>query len=122
MIDPAAARRLAMSLPHVTDESTDARLVFSVGGKGFAWSWNERVAPKKPRLPRLDVLAVHCAPEEKETLLEARPDILFTEPHYNGFPAVLVRLDVIDEAELLGFLKTAWRCKAPKRLLATSQP
>jgi hypothetical protein len=110
MVDTAAVRRIALALPDAQDTSTDKALAFSIGAKGFAWSWNERVHPKKPRVPRLDVLAVRCWPEEKETLLEAEPVKFFTEPHYNGFPAILVRLVEVDEAELAGLLATAHRC------------
>src|SRR5580704_10296178 len=110
MVDAAAVRRIAASLPHATDDSTEASLEFAVAGKGFAWSWKERVHPKKPRVPRLDVLAVRCPAEAKQAILEADPDKLFTEPHYDAFPAVLVRLDRVDEAEIEALLRSAWLC------------
>lgn len=112
MVDVAAVRRLASALPDAKDTSTDAALGFNIHGKGFAWSWNERVHPKQPRRPNLGVLAVRCVPEEKETLLELDPVKFFTEPHYNGYPAVLVRLAEVDEAEMAGLLATAHRCVA----------
>lgn len=117
MITHDRLRALALALPEAEDRSTDDRLVYEVRGKGFAWSWLEREAPKGPRKPRLDVLAVRCRPEEKDLILESDPAACFTEPHYNGFPAVLVRLDVISEADLAALLAVAWRCRAPKALL-----
>jgi hypothetical protein len=54
---------------------------------------------------------------EKEELLAADPDVFFTEPHYNGFPAVLVRLAAVDVDELAELLTDAWRCQAPKALV-----
>lgn len=117
MITPDRLRAIAMALPGAEDSSTADRLVYEVRGKGFAWSWMERAAPKKPRKPRLDVLAVRCRPEEKELILESDPAVYFTEPHYNGFPAVLVRLDAIAEADLAALLAVAWRCQAPRALL-----
>jgi hypothetical protein len=64
------------------------------------------------------VLAVRVANEgEKQMLLAADPDKFFTEPHYNGFPAVLVRLAAIDKAELTELLTDAWRCQAPRALV-----
>jgi hypothetical protein len=111
MVDPAAVRRIALTLPDAQDTSDDEQLSFNVGGgKGFAWSWKERIHPKKPRVPRLDVLAVRCVPEEKDFLLEIEPTKFFTEPHYNGYPAILVRLAEVDEAELKGLLTVAHRC------------
>ena len=85
--------------------------------KGFAWAWNERIEPKKPRVPNPQVLAVRVASlAEKEELLTADPDKFFTEPHYNGFPAVLVRLPAIDVDELAELITDAWRCQAPRAL------
>ena len=45
-------------------------------------------------------------------------EIFFTEPHYDGYPAVLVRLTAIDPDFLARVLTDAWGCRAPKRLLA----
>jgi hypothetical protein len=117
MADSALAKALALALPETTDDSEGERLVFCVAGKGFAWSYFQRVEPKKPRRLRPDVLAVRCAVERKEMLIEAAPETFFDDDHYRGFPAVLVRLAVIAEAELAALLAEAWRLKAPKRLL-----
>ena len=57
--------------------------------------------------------------EEKELLLASDDgEKFFTEPHYNGFPAILVRLEAIDPDELEELLTDAWRCQAPKALVA----
>jgi len=50
-------------------------------------------------------------------LIAADPEKFFTEPHYNGFPAVLVRLPAIDDEELAELLTDAWRCLAPRALV-----
>ena len=119
MITADQVRAIAMALPEAEDRSSDTRLAFEVRGKGFAWSWLERSTPKGPRAPRLDVLAVRCRSEEKDVILESDPAVYFTEPHYKGFPAVLIRLDVITEADLAALLTAAWRCQAPRALLKT---
>ena len=116
-MSPADVRRMASALPELEDNSDERRLALGVGGKGFAWSFNERVAPKKPRTPRIDILAVRCAMERKEMLIEAAPDRFFDDDHYRGFPAVLVRLEAIEADELEALLKDAWRLVAPKALL-----
>ena len=41
------------------------------------------------------------------------PEKFFTEPHYNGFPAILVRLPEIEVEELAELIGDAWRCMAP---------
>ncbi len=113
-------RRIALSLPE-TSESDD-RFAFSVRNnekdKGFAWSWMERVQPKEPRVENLDVLAVRVADAaEKEMLLSSDPDTFFTEPHYHGFPAILIRLEAIGVDELEELLTDGWRCQAPRALV-----
>ena len=70
-------------------------------------------------MPNQEVLAVRVASlAEKEELLAADPEKFFTEPHYNGFPAVLVRLPAIDAGELGELITDAWRCQAPRALAA----
>jgi hypothetical protein len=49
-------------------------------------------------------------------VLSADSKKFFTEPHYNGYPAVLVRLDAVTEADLEVLIADAWRCQAPKEL------
>ncbi len=52
----------------------------------------------------------------KEALVGDDPSIYFTTPHFNGYPAVLVRLDEISADELNELIVEAWLCRAPKRL------
>ena len=112
----ADVRRIAMSLPG-TEEASD-KLAFSAPHKGkaggYAWVWQERVTPKKPRMPNPNVLAVRVANlAQKDLLIAAEPMKFFTEPHYNGFPAVLVRLDAVSVEDLEILIAEAWRCVAP---------
>jgi hypothetical protein len=121
MATPDDVRRIALSLPAVSEGS--GPMEFSVLNrtkqKGFAWSWKERVDPKKARVPNLGVLALRVGgADEKAQLLAADPEKFFTEPHYNGFPAVLVRLEAVDAAELRELLTDAWLCQAPAALRA----
>jgi len=115
MIDAATIRRLALALPDAVDECDGDRLCFSRASKGFAWPYRERIHPKKPRRHRPDVIAIRCAIERKELLIEAAPEIYFDDDHYRGYPAVLVRLAAIDEAEFAAILADAWAICAPKR-------
>ena len=113
-------RKIARSLPGAT-EGTD-RFAFSVENKGkqkgFVWVWLERKDPKKARTPCPTVLAVRVRDQaEKAALLAGDPDVFFTEPHYNGFPAVLVRLPKVPRALLRKLIVDAWRCQAPRKLL-----
>jgi hypothetical protein len=110
-------RRIALGLPSTTQDPDSFR--FFVDGKQFVWSWLERVDPKRPRVPSGDVIAVRVGDEsEKDALLEMDPRIFFTEPHYDGYPAVLVRLPAIELGLLQVVLTDAWRSRAPRHLHA----
>jgi hypothetical protein len=116
MADQDDVRRIALSLPEASEG--DKGFGFGVRGKGFAWAWMERVAPKRPRVARDDVLAVRVVDAaEKEALLASDPDAFFSEPHYNGFPAVLVRLANVPLEQLEELLVDAWRVQAPRALV-----
>ena len=54
---------------------------------------------------------------EKEAVLAADPRAYFTVPHYDGYPAVRVRLAEADETEVRELLVEAWMRAAPKRAL-----
>ena len=119
MATQADVRRIALSYPET--EEADGRFAFSVINKGkpkgFAWVWMERVIPKKPRVANPAVLAVRVANvAQRDLLIAAEPKKFFTEPHYNGFPAVLVRLAEVSRADLRELLAEAWRCQAPEAL------
>jgi len=117
MASQADVRRIALALPEVHEEPGFS---FTVGGKGFAWPWMERLDPKKARVPNPEVIGVRVANElEKQALLSLDTDAFFTEPHYDGYPAVLVRLPAIDLGLLENVLIDAWRCRASKKLAAT---
>jgi hypothetical protein len=64
------------------------------------------------------VLAVRVADlDEKDALLAMDKERFFTEPHYNGFPAVLVRLPLMRVDDLKPLITDAWRCLAPRALV-----
>src|SRR5438552_3460468 len=120
MATQADVRRIALSLPGA-EEGSD-HFAFSVRNKGkakgFAWVWMERVTPKKPRVPNPGVLAVRVANlGQKDLILSADRKKFFTEPHYDGFPAVLVRLEAVSVADLEVLLAEGWRCQAPAERL-----
>jgi len=99
-------RELALALPEA-EASTSGRVAFSVRGKGFAWEARERDGGG---------LAVRVEREEKELILDSNPDVYFTSPHYTGFPAVQIRVEVIERDELRERLEDAWLIQAPKKL------
>jgi len=112
-------RKICAKLPGAMEG--EERFGFSVEvkgkAKGFLWTWAERVNPKKARVINDGVLAV-IVPNltAKEAILASDAEKFFTEDHYNGFPAVLVRLDAIEPHEIEDLIIEAWRSKAPAEL------
>ena len=106
MADWDTVRVLALAFPETEAGSSD-RIAFSVRGKGFAWEARERDGGG---------LAVRVDRDEKALILDANPDVYFTCPHYNGFPAVQIRVEAIDRDELHDRLEDAWLIQAPKQL------
>jgi hypothetical protein len=101
-----------------------------VKDKAFVW---ERPLRKSDLValgddaPTSAILGVRTADlEMKEALLASNPAIYFTTPHFDGYPAVLVRLADIRVAELKDVIVEAWLARAPKKLvdayLATTRP
>ena len=116
MATQADVRRIALALPDTEEAAGDFAFSVRVKDKlkGFAWVWKERIDPKKPRVPNPKVLAVRVANlGQRELLISAEPTKFFTEPHYSGFPAVLVRLAAVTAADLRTLLAEAHRCMAP---------
>lgn len=121
MATQADVRNIALSFPDTIEKAGHFAFEVRHGAKtkGFCWVWLERIEPKKPRVANPRVLAVRVAGRDaKEILLMADADKFFTEPHYDGFPAVLVRLEKIGRAELRELLQQAWLAQAPKALAA----
>lgn len=118
-------RRIALSLPG-TEEAPN-HFAFSVRNKGklkrFVWVWMERVTSGTARVPQPGVVAVRVANlVDKDFMLTLDPAKFFTEPHYDGFPAVLVRLPAVTVRELRPIITEAWRCQAPRDLLPKDAP
>jgi hypothetical protein len=114
-------RRLALALPQTAERvSRDGLLAWDVKDKTFAWERPLRrgdlqalgdAAPKGPvlaaRVPDLGA---------RQALLAEDGDVYFTTPHFEGYPAVLVRLDRAAVPDLEELLAEAWLTRAPKRL------
>ena len=101
--------RIAGGLPEVEESTWFRTPSLKVRGKGFV----------RLRTEAEGLLVVMCTIEEKEALLASGDPAFSTTPHYDGYGAVLVDLDRIDEDHLAELLEEAWRLKAPARLRAT---
>ena len=112
----------ALAMPEATKEVEEGRPTYKVHGKMFCFHRSPRKDAVDPETgERLtDVLAFRVADlGVKELLLSDARGIYFTTPHWNGYPAVLVRireLDRLDRDELRDLVEEAWLTRAQKRL------
>ncbi|HEX9625079.1 MAG TPA: MmcQ/YjbR family DNA-binding protein [Streptosporangiaceae bacterium] len=115
MADAEDVRRLALALPDVEEIDSDG-FDFRVGGKGFVWSYPERI-PGKPRTIRIDIAVLFVGDEaEKQALLHGEPSVFFTAPGYGDWPLVMLRLAEVDTERLAELITDAWRMRAPAEL------
>lgn len=64
-----------------------------------------------------DTVVLRVGFDDKEILLQARPDIFFTTDHYRSYPAVLARLSAVEKSDLSDVVDIAWRVVAPRRMV-----
>ena len=111
MADADDVRRLALGLPDVEEIDSDG-FDFRVAGKGFVWSYPERI-PGRPRVIRTDIAVLYVGDEaEKQALLLGEPQLFFTAPGYDGWPLVMLRLAEVDAGRLAELVTDAWRMRA----------
>ncbi|MEW2132026.1 MmcQ/YjbR family DNA-binding protein [Streptomyces sp. NPDC005435] len=107
MTDADDVRRIALSLPEVTEKTAWSMPTFRVAGKMFATLPEEETS-----------LAVRCPKEERDELVLAEPEKFWIAGHEAQFAWVRARLAALDdEAELRDILTDSWRQAAPPRLL-----
>ena len=114
---------LALSLPQVTKEvSEDGRPAYYVHGKMFCFHRSRRPDAVDPDTgERLaDVLMFRVADEGvKELMVLDERGVFFTTPHFDGYPAILLRipdLARVDREELHDLVAEAWLTRAQKRV------
>ena len=113
-------RRIALALPEAGERSSRGLASWRVRDKGFVWERPLRPADVRalgddaPTGPILGARVEHLG--AKEAFLADDPDVFFTTPHFEGYPAVLVRLEVITVEDLEEVMVEAWLARAPKRI------
>jgi hypothetical protein len=115
--------RACAALPE-TDESTnrEGHRQWRVRDKMFVW---ERPLRRRDleelggAAPTGPVLGARVPDEgAKRALIAEEPEVYFTTHHFDGYPAVLARLEELGNQQLTELVEEAWACRAPRRLLA----
>jgi hypothetical protein len=113
-------RRIALALPESSERPMHGLASWRVRDKLFVWerplraSELEALGDAVPDGPILGARVEHLG--AKEALLADDPRVYFTTPHFDGYPAILARLEKLDAPELEELVVEAWLCRAPKRL------
>ena len=110
----------ARSFPGVVEHrSGEGQLRWSVKDKLFVWERPLRRSDLEalgPSAPRGAILGMRTdSLEMKEALIAAEPAIFFTTPHFDGYPAVLIRLGKVSKQKLRSLIADAWLARAPKK-------
>lgn len=109
MADASDVRRICAALEGVVEIDSDG-FDFRVAGKGFCWSYPDRVGGR--RVIRSDVAVLYVGDEsEKQALLKGEPDLFFTAPGYDGWPLVMLRLETVGVRRLKELVTDAWRMR-----------
>jgi hypothetical protein len=112
-------RRYALALPGTSEEKSRDHAAWIVNKKFFAWERPLRksdLAALGKTAPQGPILGLRTADlEMKEAMLRSAPAYIFTTPHFEGYPAVLVQLDKISAKELKAAIVEAWVARAPDR-------
>jgi hypothetical protein len=113
-------RRRALAMPEATEVESRGLTQWRVKDKLFVWERPLRrsdiaaLGEAAPDGPILGARVEHLV--AKEAMLADDPDVFFTTPHFDGNPAVLVRLDRIAPEGLDEVIVEAWLARAPPRL------
>jgi hypothetical protein len=113
-------RRIALALPETSEGESRGMLRWAVKDKFFVWerplrrSDLEALGDDAPDGAILGARVEHVG--AKEALLADASGVFFTTPHFDGYPAILVRLDDIAVEDLTEVIVEAWLARAPKRL------
>ena len=114
-------RRIALALPETSERVSRGLAQWRVKDKLFVWERPlrradlEALGDDSPDGPILGARVEHLG--AKEALMASDPDLFFTTPHFDGYPAILVRLDVITADDLDEVIVEAWLDRAPQRLV-----
>ena len=114
---------IARRFPEAVEGERHGSRTWFVNRKAFAWERGfskadlRRFGEQGVSPPKGPILAAIVADlDDKAAVLDAGTKGIFDIPHFKGYPAVLIQLDLIPKRVLRTTLEDAWLAAAPKKL------
>ena len=99
---------IGLGFPEVTEGTTHGHPCLRVGKK-FVTRLNDEREPS--------IVVMLGSVDEQQHLLELDPVRYHITPHYNGYPAALMRLAEIGRADVAAYIERRFRAVATKRAI-----
>jgi hypothetical protein len=98
-------RKIALALPGVEEGTSYGTAALRVKGKFLARLKEDG-----------ESVVFRVGFDERDLLMQTKPEVFYITDHYLGYPAVLFRLSAASKKEAADIIEMAWRLVAPKRL------
>lgn len=100
-------RKMALKLPGVEEGTSYGTAALKIRGKFMARLKEDGQS-----------VVFRVGFDERDLLLQTKPEVFFITDHYLGYPAVLIRLAAANRKEAADIIEMSWRFVAPKKLQA----
>jgi hypothetical protein len=101
-------RRIALSWPEVEDGTSYRTPALKVRNKLLARLKEDGDSLVMPGIPQ----------DEREMLVDRRPELFYFTDHYRDYPIVLIRLSKAKRADIEPLLRRQWRTQASKKVVS----
>ena len=101
-------RKIALQLPGVEEGTSYGTAALRVKGKFLARLKEDGQS-----------VVFRIGFDERDLLMQTKPEVFYITDHYLGYPAVLMRLSSASKKEAADIIGMAWQFVAPKRLKAS---
>jgi hypothetical protein len=100
-------RKIALKLPGVEEGTSYGTAALKIKGKFFCRLKEDGKS-----------VVFRVGFDERDLLMQTKPEVFFITDHYLGYPAVLIRLAAASRKEAADIIEMSWRFVAPKKLQA----
>lgn len=101
--------KLALELPDTTEVVGKGGPGVNRGERGMFW------------LKKWELLCIHVDWDSYDRLMATHPDVVYTTPHFNGYPAVHAHLEILSPDLARELIQISWNV-APNKIKYRRQP